>query len=58
MTTNPQIGDTKLTRWKRYLASLQKAGSFRENDPKPNDTIRVTLVKILRSQHGTKTGGI
>lgn len=57
-STTAERGDTRLRLWKKILAKLQtRAGTFHENDPVESDTLRWTLVKILRSLNGTKVGG-
>jgi len=42
--------------WKRFLAYLQMLpGAFGSNNPHPADTLRITLVKILRALFGSGT---
>ena len=53
MDSTPRATDTRLTRYKRWLASIQnRAGSLAKNNPSKNDNRRAILVKILRAKKG------
>lgn len=52
MTLTPQSSDTRLVRWKKILEFWQEhlaSPRYDSNDPAAADTLRVTLVKLLRS---------
>lgn len=60
MTLTPQATDTRLTRWKKILKFWQEniaSPAYATNDPKATDTLRVTLVKLLRAIQGIDAGG-
>lgn len=53
----PTQTDPRLLRWKRILQKCQNvAGTFPRNDPKPDDTLRRTQVKIVKSLAGISSG--
>jgi hypothetical protein len=50
MATSGQAADARLTRWKKILAFYQaKGGALSCNNAKSGDTLRDTLVKVLRA---------
>jgi len=50
LSTTPQRGDTRLRLWKRILQYYQNLpGALAHNNPSDEDTIRATLVKLLRA---------
>lgn len=53
LNTTPKTTDTRLWEWKKILQYYQNiSGSKPRNNPRLTDSLRTTLVKLLRALQG------